>query len=220
MNDTTQTITVEDLMNYYSGDTAPDHDAPPADEWGDIPADYRDEVYCELPPATTYPDGTTDGIGDLDRQAAERLIKRYHRLSIEEREAAAFIDAEIAEAAAALKALQDRRAELLRPIERHRAWLDQFKGLLEAWARTALEGNRERSIKLAYGAVKFHKGQDRLEVRDEEAAYNWATQNAHDAIDYSLKKSVFRDHIRITGEVPDGCELVPGEDTFSLEVAP
>lgn len=218
MNDTTQTITVEDLMNYYSGDTAPDHDAPPADEWGDIPADYRDEVYCELPPADTLPDGSTDGIGNLDRQAAERLVKRYHRLAVEEREAVAFVDEEIAVAEAALEALEARRAEILKPIERKRQWLDTLRPLLELWTRETLAYGKARSVKLAYGTVKIVSGRWSTKVLDEKAALEWAETNAPTAVKRSVLTTPVTEYIEETGEVPPGVDRVKGDDTFSVEV--
>jgi hypothetical protein len=219
MDDTTQTMTVEDLMNFYSGDSAPDTEAPPMDQWADVPEDYRAEVYCELPPACTHEDGSTDGIGDLDRLAAEKLLKRYHRLSIEEREAVQFVDDEIARACETLEALHARRKELLKPIERKRSWLDQFRPLLESWARTALAGQKARSIKLTYGAVRFRRSPDRLEVVDEDIAVAWAQAMCPAAVRRTVLVSVLKATIKDTGEAIPGCELVPGEDTFSVEVS-
>lgn len=191
---------------------------PREDIWDDVPEDFRDEVYCDLPPAITYEDGTTDGIGDLNREAAERLVRRYHALAAEEREAVAFVDSEIAAHAAAIEALKLRREEIMTPIQRRRAWLDQYQPLLERYTRETLGGGKTRSIKLAYGTLKLRKNPARLDVIDESVAVEWARDNAPDAVKLTLSRTVAKRWITETGEVIPGCELVPGDEVFSVAI--
>lgn len=181
-------------------------DSIPPGDWDDVDPDYREEVCNELPVAFE------------DRLAAEKLLKRYHHLNAEEREAVQFVDDEIARLDEQREALTARRAELLKPIQRKREWLDSFRPLLESWAREALTYAKARSIKLTYGAVKFRKSPDRLEVTDEAAALFWARDYRPEAIRESINKSDLKAHIKETGEVVPGVELVAGEDTFSIEV--
>ena len=184
-------------------------------EWDDIDHEWRDEVYEEVPVAIDIDNGTE--ARELDRQAAERLVKRLHLLEREAATAALFIDEEISRARLHLESLIARRAELVKPIERKQEWLKRFTPALESWARQTLEHAKSRSIKMAYGTLKFRKNPDRMEVLDEAAAIQWAMQNGYsDCWKTTFVRGAAKKRTKENGEVPPGCDLVQGEDVFEV----
>jgi hypothetical protein len=194
-----ETVTV----NCETGKAILENFDPELDEYMDL---TRQDVNLETDP-------------DLDREAAERLIKRYAKLETEAAAAVLYIDTEIAEARKALDALLERREEILKPVLRKRNFLDSFLPALSAWAEQALGTGRARSIKLAYGTVGFRKQPDRLDVLDAAAAVAWCEANLPTAITKSVAKTELKSYAKETGETPAGCEFVMGTDKFSVSTA-
>lgn len=164
-------------------------------------------------------DGASGGFAELERDEAERFVKRYRNLARDEAQALAFIEQELAEKRAEMDALMVRREELQKPFKRRREYLDMLvKPLLERFARRAIGDGKTRSLKLAYGTLKLRRKPAALVVEDELVAVAWARENAPYALKTSIHKVELNSVFKIGGEVPDGCEVRPAEDVFSLEV--
>ncbi|MFA5377241.1 MAG: host-nuclease inhibitor Gam family protein [Dehalococcoidia bacterium] len=120
------------------------------------------------------------------------------------------------------------RADLAqKELARIQAWLDKenaadlesvayLESKLEPWVEAAIDGGKKRSINLPFGIAGFRHTPDKLEIKDEAAALAWAKANKPEAVKVreSILKEPLADHIKTTGEIPDGCEPVPGEDRF------
>ena len=118
------------------------------------------------------------------------------------------VQAQIAAERIALKAMFKVRMGILDSREAGLEW--KFGPRLQAHveAQLAEQGGRRKSIAFAYGSAGFRKSR-RLEVHDEEAAIEWAEDNAPDAIkiNTSLLKSALPEGV----EVP-GVELIEGDE--------
>lgn len=163
---------------------------------------------------------------DLNRGAAEYLIKREARIVREMNEALAFINAELAEAWARINALQERRREIAKPYLNRAAWLEQsFHGPLFEWARQALAFAKSKSIKLAYGTVGFRKQQDAIAFGDPEKGeagkadtVRWAVaRGQYDVLTVDAAK--LKAYVKEFGDVPDGVIVVTGEDKPYIKFA-
>lgn len=147
------------------------------------------------------------------------------------------IVADQAQAEAHLKALDHWRyqagqieAHAQRQIERAQAWRDEelakisprityHESGLIAYVQHTTEAGKGKTIRLINGTLKRVAGQNRVEERDINALKTWCEKNGHDflRIKYEAKKPEIHKHIKTTGELPDGVELVPGEDSFKIE---
>lgn len=167
--------------------------------------DFQIEVHNEIGEPET-----------LDREIVEKLVRRFARVVAEEREATAFIDCEIVEAQAHVESLRARREELARPYVRRQQWLDQYLPYLQEYAAATLAGQKSRSLKLAYGDIGFRRTPERVEVSDEEMFISWALKNDPNALKMTPSKTGIKTGIKVTGEIPPGVEIFPGEDRFYI----
>lgn len=182
------------------------------DPWADIDEEFPGYR------AETLADAGGDMGAELDRQAAEKLVRRVRAVEHELDESAQFIDEEITQARFQLESLIARRAEIMKPLERKKNYLQCFYPALEQWAARTLEYSKTRSIKLAYGTLRFRKNPDRLAVLDKDAAIQWALENGYtDCVKQDFAIAAAKKRLKDTGEQPDGCELVPGEDVFVVD---
>lgn len=192
--------TDDPLVAFAAGETV--------EEWADVDPEWVQDTQADARPEE----------GDeLDRQAAERLIKRVALTQRERSAALLFVDAEIAEAQARLDDLCTRREEIAKPYDRKLSYLQTFYRALEDWAREALAHAKGRSVKLAYGTIKFRKGPDKLDITDQEAAVTWCEYNLPAAVKRDVSKSAVKAYIKESGEIPEGCAWVPGEDTCTVD---
>lgn len=182
---------------------------------------FRQEVAAEAGPAEESDDEGSSYPSEIERQGVELLVKRFAGLDRAEREAVAFIDVEIAAARQTVQALEARRAELVKPIHRRRDWLNGYIPALQAWAAQQLQHAKSRSIKLAYGTLKFRKSPDSIQFAEEvgeSQAIEWAQTNGYfDALTIHANKTAIKRRIQETGEVVPGVVYVVGEDKFSVE---
>ena len=104
-------------------------------------------------------------------------------------------------------------------------WLEREQERINrriAWHESALQGflwqTGKKSVRLIHGAIRRIKGREKVEILDEEAFLSHAasdlvrvrTQRQPD------KKAIIA-HIRQTGEIPAGTDLVCGDDTIHIE---
>lgn len=116
------------------------------------------------------------------------------------------------------------KARLDRWIEAERARIgadaQRFELSLTAWHRRRLmSGEAGKTIRLPAATLKARQLQDRLEIHEPEVLVEWAEHNRLPAL-IRIKKEPARkpiaDYVRDTGELPPGCELVPGELALSV----
>lgn len=99
---------------------------------------------------------------------------------------------------------------------RYRDGIARFEAMLARW----FDANRPASKKswaLPGGTVGTRLQPARVEVQDVPAAVLWASQYLPDAVvrpDPRVAVAALTAHMRTTGEVPAGCEVVPATETF------
>jgi len=89
---------------------------------------------------------------------------------------------------------------------------------LEASLGAYLQQQDRKTLKLINGTLKVRSGRESVEITDERALM------ASDAPGYfrtttttAPDKKAILDHIKATGEIPAGCDLVRSPDTFTVE---
>ena len=117
-------------------------------------------------------------------------------------------------------AIAAARARIEKETSRYRRTVQTMEAFLEPWVRERLAGEKRKSMYLLSGRVGFRKSQPSLLVKDEAAAVA------------DLKKLELADLIRTKEEVdkekvkaavkagkplPEGCELVDGQEKFYLD---
>ena len=112
------------------------------------------------------------------------------------------------------------RLQLWLEIEKRR--ISDRIGWHEEGLRGFLQRSGKKSLKLAYGCLKWVKARDKVEVEDFDALETWAHHN--DGTGIRIKKEADKlaiaKHVKATGEIPDGTDLVTGQDTFSVVTEP
>lgn len=108
-------------------------------------------------------------------------------------------------------------------IEKEERRLERGREVLEPWVRMMIERNRKidpkakKSIDLLWGTAGYRKGRDKVELGEfgpEEAkALNIPVQTK----EYVNKTDVLN-HIKKTGQVPDGVEVTEAEERFYVKV--
>lgn len=98
-----------------------------------------------------------------------------------------------------LNALQTRVKKLLEPIERRRQFFTEaYVPQVEEWAKSELEGKKEKSIGLIHGKVGFRKQPESVIIADEKAVIDYLESNPD--IDTSeairVKKEVVKPYLK------------------------
>ena len=83
---------------------------------------------------------------------------------------------------------------------------------LEWW----FEGDERKTAKLINGTVKSIRGRERVEIIDADAV---PEEFLCETISTRPDKKLILDTIKSTGEIPDGCDLVRGDDSVKIEVS-
>lgn len=151
------------------------------------------------------------------------------------------VDAELAATASQLLgALRSRAAELARHSEAERAEIARIQQRYAAPKEKAaqrmreieqhlaivaegLEYGRKKTRVVGHGSVGFRAVPERVAVADAVALLAWATAHAPELIKVETKQSVpqtaVKTHLMSTGELPDGCEIIPGSEKFVYTLA-
>lgn len=118
--------------------------------------------------------------------------------------------------------IADRRVQMIR------AWEAEANGRLDreaGWLRQAVaslaEGydyGKKKSRALPHGTFGVRQGRDTLEIRDQAAAVAFAQANGLPVVT-SVGKTPLMEHLKATGEVPDGCELRAATSVFFVQPA-
>jgi hypothetical protein len=85
--------------------------------------------------------------------------------------------------------------------------------------RAFLESAGKKTLKLIHGTLKRIAGRSRVEVQDFEEFKKWNEANDYFMLRVKTEpdKVAVAAHVKATGEIPDGCDLVTGEDSFKIE---
>ena len=149
-------------------------------------------------------DGHLVEIGDIEHEEqAERYLEwlRYRMGKIDE--ISQRMDAEI-------ERLEARKKQL---VSGHR----QRAEYLEQALKKHLWESGEKRIDYAYGSLSRRKGREKVEVRDETAfCFKHGDQQGLVATTRRPDKVGIKAHIKKTGEIPDGADLVRGDDTCTI----
>jgi len=101
-------------------------------------------------------------------------------------------------------------------------WLDTANGKLDSqrrylltMCRQWLEQTGQRSASLVNGLIKLRKRQAKLEIMDADKVISDSRFQREIPAKIEIDKKAIRDHIKSTGEIPAGVDLVPQADQFS-----
>lgn len=123
--------------------------------------------------------------------------------------------------------VMEERAQQWSEKEKRRAcrerefFFRRFGAELEAWLQQKLqeESGRRKSVALPAGVVGYRTEPARLQITDERKLLNWCRRVLPHAVKVSetVLRSAVADHIRTTGECPDGAQLGGGQDRFFVK---
>lgn len=108
---------------------------------------------------------------------------------------------------------------------RIKTWLDAETSRIdrriqwhEGGLRAFLEQTGKKTVKLIYGTLKRIAGRARVDCTDFLAFKRWNDLNDVALVRVKMEpdKKAITTYIKETGEIPDGCDLVTGEDTFKI----
>lgn len=162
-----------------------------------------------------------------DINDANKDAKELHRLNRKATLATAMLDQEIAQLKQDLQLLDDRKQEVLKPLNEE---IDRLKSNLMAFHRDQLERDvKEKTIKLPYATLKS-KTQPQDYAKDEDKLLDWVKSNATDYLKVvdptvswgELKKNVVvaggKALLKDTGEIIEGLEPLEKSVKFDVEV--
>lgn len=125
--------------------------------------------------------------------------------------------------------LEQRRKHANKEIEKAKTWLALQEERIESklsWHRESIRQHMEKdgvkSASFINGRVAWHKGRERVEVLDEEKFLTWVRVRGKDDLTNTKtittpNKNEIRDFVRISGELPDGIDLIVGEDQLVIK---
>jgi len=112
-------------------------------------------------------------------------------------------------------------AETRRSERREQFLLHRFGAELAEWARQQLAKRfgKQRSIHLPGGRIGFRVEPTHIVVADEPKLIAWCRQHLPSAVKVvqSVRKTEINQHIKNTGECPDGAELAGGGEKFFIK---
>jgi len=92
------------------------------------------------------------------------------------------------------------------------------------WLKTALHAHYvhsgEKKLDYPDGALSMRKGSERVEIENEVVFTNThKLPFVREVYTRKADKAAIKKHIKTTGEIPEGADLVRGEDTFVVKPA-
>lgn len=112
--------------------------------------------------------------------------------------------------------------------ERIEAWrigeLDRIAPRI-AWHEAGLAAYmgriKDKTVRLINGTIKRIAGRDRVEVQNFDALKAWCVAAGKNLVRIKEEpdKVEIAKHIKATGELPDGVDVVTGEDSIKIEVS-
>jgi hypothetical protein len=176
----------------------PVHPDQPLDDWLWSPEELEEQMGQGLDPLLPPAPAQIDSL-----ELAERHLAAVARFA---REQAAF------------------EAHAKQPHDRIDFWLNARVAGLErkaTWHRASLNAflinSGKKTLKLINGTLKLIAGRERVEVADPEHFVAIADEQfVRTKVIKEPDKRAILTHIHSTGEIPDGAELVRGDDSFKV----
>jgi len=147
-------------------------------------------------------------------------IRVEKRFRVHDERTADWVLQQIARAQDELERITVQYESRKKDLEKRIEWFRKRFGFeLEQWARKNLPHNR-KTVKLAHGNLRFRTVKPQVEIVDQEKALDWAKQNCPDAVVVreSVLKTPLKETIFETGEIPDGVEVTPAGEKFSIDL--
>lgn len=104
------------------------------------------------------------------------------------------------------------RRQQNRSAESRAQWIRQQVAAIAA----SYDFGKQKSRTLPGGTFGFRSSRETLEILDQAAAVAFAEAHGLE-IKKSVNKTPLVSHFTATGEIPDGCEYVPGADVFYIK---
>lgn len=107
-------------------------------------------------------------------------------------------------------------AEVRRAEREEEFFLHHYGHQLEAWARDQIDTKRRKSLKLPAGTVGYRTVPPKLDVTDERKLIGWCRKSLPEAlrVETHVVRSLVKEHLEQTGEVPDGAAVAVGGERF------
>lgn len=120
---------------------------------------------------------------------------------------------------------EDRIAHAAREIEKIQTWLERELETVHrkiSWHERGLQGflwqTGKKSVRLVHGTIRKIKGRERIEIIDEEVFLTAAPVHlVHEQLLRRPDKKAILSHIKETGDLPEGTDLIRGEDTIQIK---
>lgn len=161
------------------------------------------------------------GESDIDGIAlvVAEVDERFH---VRDAQSASWVVRKIVEERAHRRRVADWfEAETRRSEHREAFLLRRFGAELSEWVRRELatQHGKQRSIHLPAGRVGFRIEPTRIVVADEPKLIAWCRQHLPTAVRVvqSVLKTEINQHIKNTGECPDGAEVAGGGEKFYIK---
>lgn len=160
-------------------------------------------------------------LNDANKDAAE-----LHKLNRKATLATAMVDQEIAELQKDLQALEERRKEIMEPLNNE---MDRLKANLMEYHRRVVEAGGDKTIKLPWATLKGRQQPQDFD-RDENKLLAWVQKSAPEYVKVvaptvawgELKKAVTvagkKVLLKETGEIVEGLEPKERAIKFDVEV--
>jgi hypothetical protein len=120
---------------------------------------------------------------------------------------------------------QDREEHARKEIDKIKLWLEREQERVNkkiSWHERGLQGflwkTGKKSVSLVHGSIRKIKGRERIEITDEEAFLTTAPLHlVNEQLLRRPDKKAILAHIKETGEIPEGTDLIRGEDTIQIK---
>lgn len=161
----------------------------------------------------------TDSEIDESRLVVAEVDERFH---VRDEQSASWVVRKIIEERAhRQRVVAWSEAETRRSERREQFLMHRFGAELAEWARQQLakQFGKQRSIHLPAGRIGFRVEPTRIVVADQPQLIKWCRQHLPSAVKVveSVRKVELKQHIKNTGECPDGAELAGGGEKFFIK---
>jgi len=120
---------------------------------------------------------------------------------------------------------EDRITHAAREIEKIQTWLEREVEAIHrkiSWHKRGLQGflwqTGKKSVRLVHGSIRKIKGRERIEITDEKTFLTKASLHlVNEQLLRRPDKKAILAHIKATGEIPEGTDLIRGEDTIHIK---
>jgi phage host-nuclease inhibitor protein Gam len=144
---------------------------------------------------------------EMDKLKADQMLAAIEKLDEQMNDVIKLADDEIA-------LIEEYRKQELEKLEKKRSWLT-FN--LEGYIRST----GEKTITLPHGQIKLRQGRQKVQVIDMDKFLKVGEKlNLLRKVPESYEPDLqaINQHIKLTGEIPRGVDVIPGETKFSYSL--